>query len=155
MDAIIAKIRKNTREDIWITRGPYRGKDTVHVRIYYRDTLGVFATRKGIAISATDVSKLVTSINRALDGDVSEQQPAVIAKTARERVHVYAAEFMAQPLIQLRIYFYSEEDASWKPSPKGVAIKPDLIPLLIDALNAAERVTASSFEKKRESVRKL
>ena len=44
MDAIIAKIRKNSREDIWVTRGTYHGKDLVNVRIYFRylfmDTCG-------------------------------------------------------------------------------------------------------------------
>ena len=142
MDAIIAKVRKNSREDIWITRGTYHGKDVVHVRIYYRDTAGVFATRKGIVLSPADLPKLIAALNRAVDGKASEQKPDVIAKNTRERIHVYAAEFAGHPLIQLRTYYHDAEDATWKPSAKGVAISPDSVQLLIEALESAQRVNA-------------
>ncbi len=142
MDAIIAKIRKNSREDVWITRGEYHGKDTVHVRIYYRDTGGVFATRKGIAVPPVDLAKLMAALNRAVDGKASEQKPDVIAKNARERIHVYAAEFAGHSLIHARTYYHDTDDGAWKPSPKGLAISPNSIPRLIEALESAERVNA-------------
>lgn len=34
------------------------------------------------------------------------------------------------------------DDGAWKPSPKGLAISPDSIPRLIEALESAERVNA-------------
>jgi hypothetical protein len=140
MDTIVAKIRKNSREDVWITRGIYHGKEVVHVRIYYRDTAGVFATRKGIAVSPADVPKLTAALNRAVDGKASEQKPDVIAKNARERINVYAAEFAGHPLIHVRTYYHDADDGAWKPTPKGVAISPDSIPRLIEALESAEQV---------------
>lgn len=140
MAAIIAKIRKNSREDIWITRGTYHGKDVVHVRIYFRDTAGVFPTRKGIAVNAAELPKLTTTLKRVVDGKASEQKPNVIPKNARERIHVYASEFVGHPLIQIRTYYRDADDGAWKPSPKGIAISPDSLPLLIEALESAERI---------------
>src|SRR5947208_10451490 len=101
MDAIVAKIRKNSREDVWITRGMYQGRDTLHVRIYFRDANGSHPTRKGIAIDASHLEELMAALRKCTDGKVSQTSPVMISKSKRERVHAYPAEFMNHALIHL------------------------------------------------------
>jgi hypothetical protein len=38
----------------------------------------------------------------------------------------------------MRTYYHDADDGAWKSSTKGVAISPDSIPLLIEALESAE-----------------
>ena len=73
------------------------------------------------------------SVNAVLD--------AVEVKSQRERVHVYPAEFMNQALVHLRVYFSDPSDGQWKPSNRGVALKVELLPDLIAALEAARRAS--------------
>src|SRR5438067_871730 len=137
MDAIVAKIRKNSREDVWITRGMYQGRDTLHVRIYFRDADGLHPTRKGVAIDAIHLEELVSALKKCADGNASQASPATIPKSENERVHAYPAEFMNHALIHLRVFFKDASDDQWKPSNRGVPLKTELLPNLMAALNAA------------------
>lgn len=137
MDIVVAKIRKNSREDVWITRGVYQGRDTLHVRIYFRDADGSHPTRKGIAIDASHLEELMVALRKCTDGKVSQASPVMISKSKRESIHAYPAEFMNHALIHLRVFFKEASDDQWKPSNRGVALKPDLVPDLIAALEAA------------------
>lgn len=143
MDVIVAKLRKNSREDVWITRGPYQGRDTLHVRIYFRDAEGSHPTRKGIAIDAAHLAELMSALQKCIDGESSQAAPAIVPKSQRERVQAYPAEFMGHALIHLRVFFKDEANAQWKPSNRGVALKTELVPDLIAALKVAGAVTAT------------
>jgi hypothetical protein len=146
MDVIVAKIRKNSREDVWVTRGPYQGRDTLHVRIYFRDADGSHPTRKGIAIDAIHLEELMSALKECVDGKVSQASPVTVAKSQRERVHAYPAEFMGHALIHLRVFFKDAPDGHWKPSNRGVALKPDLVPDLIASLEAARGLSPAKAQ---------
>jgi Transcriptional Coactivator p15 (PC4) len=142
MDVIVAKIRKNSREDVWITRGPYQGRDMLHVRIYFRDADGSHPTRKGIAIDAVYLEELISALKNCVDGKVSQASPATLPKSERERVQAYPAEFMNRALVHLRVFFKDASNGQWKPSNRGVALKTELVPDVIAALQVATRCGA-------------
>ncbi len=147
MDAIVAKIRKNSREDVWITRGAYQGRETVHVRIYFRDADGSHPTRKGIAIDSIHLEELMSALEKCVGGKVSQASPATVPKSQRERVHAYPADFMGHSLVHLRVFFKDASDGRWKPSNRGVALKPELLPDLIAALKAAGAVAVERIRQ--------
>ena len=59
---------------------------------------------------------------------------AEIPKNASEIVRIALSEFKGKPLIDVRVYFKSETGGEPKPTRKGVAINPALLPELIIAL---------------------
>jgi hypothetical protein len=146
MDVVVAKIRKNNREDVWITRGQYQGRDTLHVRIYFRDADGLHPTRKGIAIDAIHLEELISALKKCVDGEVSQASPATVPKSQRERVHAYPGEFMNHALIHLRVFFKDASDGQWRPSNRGVALKTELVPDLIAALKPAGAVAGERIK---------
>jgi len=61
---------------------------------------------------------------------------ASIPKNNRERVSVHLDEFRNSILVNVRIWALNLS-GEWVPTPKGVALKPELLPPLIVALQAA------------------
>lgn len=60
---------------------------------------------------------------------------AQIPKNSREQYRVTSEEFMGKPLVHLRIWY--DAGGEFKPTPKGIAIHPDVLPEIIAALQAA------------------
>jgi len=62
----------------------------------------------------------------------------VVDKNSRERIEVRSAEYQGHPYVDIRTYWRSGEDEDWKPSKKGVTLKPALVGDLIVVLRKAE-----------------
>ena len=58
-------------------------------------------------------------------------------KNANETVMVKFSEFKGKKLIDIRV-FYLSEDGSWKPTAKGICLRRELISELKEAINKAE-----------------
>ena len=61
---------------------------------------------------------------------------ATIHKNSREDLRVSVAEFRGHRFVDVRTYADSKGDHR-VPTPKGIAIRPEAIPALVQALNAA------------------
>ena len=60
-----------------------------------------------------------------------------VDKNSREQIQVRAAEYEGHPYIDIRTYWRNGEDDDWKPSKKGVTLKPELVGELIAVLKKA------------------
>ncbi|MBY5987100.1 transcriptional coactivator p15/PC4 family protein [Roseovarius atlanticus] len=63
---------------------------------------------------------------------------ATIRKNAREDLRVTLDEFRGHHLLNLRVWFYADDNEQ-RPGKQGVAIRPDLLPELRKALLDAEQ----------------
>ncbi len=57
-----------------------------------------------------------------------------VDKNSRERIEVRACEYQGHPYIDIRTYWRSGEEEDWKPSKKGVTLRPALVAELIALL---------------------
>lgn len=65
---MIADIEKNTREHVRVTIAEYHGHKFIDCRVYYRDEAGEWQpTRKGIALNADTISKVITALQKGKD----------------------------------------------------------------------------------------
>jgi len=64
---------------------------------------------------------------------------AKIEKNAQEEIIVQLTEFKGYDLVDLRVWAKSVIGETGKPTRKGLSIKPDILPELIEALQKAER----------------
>ena len=62
----------------------------------------------------------------------------IVDKNSRERIEVRAAEYEGHPYIDIRTYWRTKDDDEWKPSKKGVTLRPELVGELIQALGKVE-----------------
>ncbi len=62
-----------------------------------------------------------------------------IPKNELEEVRVQARAFRGHPYIDIRVYWRTDpEEEYWRPSQKGVTLKPELVGELITALKNVE-----------------
>lgn len=70
---------------------------------------------------------------------MTESRPArvygEVRKNARETIRITAAEYLGHTFTDLRVWVQSE--GVWTPTRKGVGIKLDLLPAVIEALQTA------------------
>lgn len=62
---------------------------------------------------------------------------ATIRKNTREEIRVSIATYHGTRFVDVRTYV-DGEGAERRPTPKGVAVRPDGLPALLDALRAAQ-----------------
>jgi hypothetical protein len=61
-----------------------------------------------------------------------------IEKNASNKIRISLTEFKGYDLIDLRVY-YEDEEGDYKPTKKGIALKPEIIPQVIEGLQEAEK----------------
>lgn len=61
-----------------------------------------------------------------------------IDKGGGEIIRVELSEFKGQNLLNIRIWYTDKESGEYKPTQKGVTVKPDLYPQLKQAILEAE-----------------
>lgn len=62
---------------------------------------------------------------------------ATIPRSATEQLQVSIKEFKGKSYLDLRIFYTTDEGATWLPTKKGVTCSPDNIELLKEAVDAA------------------
>lgn len=66
---------------------------------------------------------------------------ATIPKNAREEIRVALTNYKGHELVDVRVFVESEIRADHVPTRKGIAVKPSLLPALIEALAKARDAT--------------
>lgn len=62
---------------------------------------------------------------------------ATIPRSATEQLQVAIKEFKGKSYLDMRIFYTTDEGATWLPTKKGVTCSPDNIGLLKEAVDAA------------------
>lgn len=62
---------------------------------------------------------------------------ATIPRSATEQLQVSIKEFKGKSYLDLRIFYTTDDGATWLPTKKGVTCSPDNIELLKEAVDAA------------------
>jgi hypothetical protein len=60
-----------------------------------------------------------------------------IVKNVNERLRITVESYRGHSFVDLRIY-YRDHDENWKPTTKGVALKPNIVDEVIRLLTAAQ-----------------
>ena len=63
---VVAEFDQNSREKVRITLGHFAGKDTIDVRVWYRDGDQLKPTRHGVTTAISNLSTLATGLALAL-----------------------------------------------------------------------------------------
>ncbi|MGA2106814.1 MAG: transcriptional coactivator p15/PC4 family protein [Syntrophorhabdales bacterium] len=73
-----------------------------------------------------------------------------IEKNAKEKIRVSIEEYKGHKYVDCRVYF-QDEAREWHPTKKGIALNPDIIDEVIEALQkASEKLETMLAPKKRE-----
>ena len=69
-EQLLATVRKNAREEIRFTRGDFKGRDIVNLRVWFqdRDTGEMRPGKDGLAFRAELVEEIIECLRAAKDG---------------------------------------------------------------------------------------
>lgn len=64
---------------------------------------------------------------------------ATIERTDTEQLQISISEYKGKSYLNMRIFYTTDEGATWLPTKKGVTFTPDQIDLLTEAIEAAKQ----------------
>ena len=62
---------------------------------------------------------------------------ATIERSDTEQLQISVSEYKGKSYLNMRIYYTTDEGATWLPTKKGVTFSPDQLDLLSEAIEAA------------------
>lgn len=139
MEAIVAKIKKNSTTEIWVHLRDYQGRQFVDLREYFFDAdEGVWQpTRKGIMI-APDLMPAVIDGTELLEEVTDMGVIAKIPKTKKQELQVGRRVFSGNQYCEIRLWYLDDDTDEFAPSGKGVTFRDELISQLVEGLREAE-----------------
>lgn len=64
---------------------------------------------------------------------------ATIDRSDTEQLQISVSEYKGRSYLNMRIFYTTDEGASWLPTKKGVTFAPDQLDLLSDAIEEAKK----------------
>ncbi len=64
---------------------------------------------------------------------------ATIERSDTEQLQISVSEYKGKSYLNMRIYYTTDEGATWLPTKKGVTFSPDQLDLLTEAIEAARQ----------------
>ncbi len=64
---------------------------------------------------------------------------ATIARTPTEQLQISVSEYKGKSYLNMRIFYTTDDGASWIPTKKGVTFTPDQLDLLSEAIEDAKK----------------
>ena len=71
---------------------------------------------------------------------------ATIERTDTEQLQISISEYRGKSYLNMRIFYTTDEGASWLPTKKGVTFTPDQLDILTDAIEEAKKEFMSEEE---------
>jgi len=64
---------------------------------------------------------------------------ATIDRSDTEQLQISVSEYKGRSYLNMRIFYTTDDGASWLPTKKGVTFAPDQLDLLMDAIEEAKK----------------
>lgn len=72
---------------------------------------------------------------------------ATIDRTDTEQLQISVSEYRGKSYFNLRIYYTTDEGATWLPTKKGVTFSPEQLDVLTDAIEEAKTLFMEEAEE--------
>ena len=76
---------------------------------------------------------------------------ATIDRTDTEQLQISISEYKGKSYFNLRIYYTTDEGATWLPTKKGVTFAPDQLDVLSDAIEEAKKEFMAEEQKRKQN----
>ena len=73
---------------------------------------------------------------------------ATIDRSDTEQLQISVSEYKGRSYFNLRIYYTTDDGATWLPTKKGVTFAPDQLDILADAIEEAKKEFIELLSKK-------
>jgi hypothetical protein len=140
VDQVIAKIKKDGRNELWVRVGDYKGTPRIDVRLHFlpEDGKGEWVpTRKGVSIPTKLFQDLLPLVE-GLEDLNSEGEVGALNLGDAQELRVGVRKFAGRVYAEFRVYARKDrkDDGEWIPTYRGVTFGIKRIPEMVEAMEA-------------------
>ena len=127
---------KSAKEAIGVGLNDWKGKVRIDIRTFVPviGEDGLTPTPKGISLNVDKYPELLKAVQELGEVMSNDKLVAQIPKNEKEEVRVGVNTYKNIPLIYIRIFAKSKGGDEWTATRKGISIKVDLYPRLLEAV---------------------
>ena len=138
MQAVIAKIKKNSKSEIVVAIDDFTSEERLDIREYYysEDKKIFLPTKKGLALTRDEHEPVIVALEDMRKSNDLKNY-GIVNRFDAEAIHVNYREYKGYKYSEIRIFVKPSNATEWKPTKKGVTFKHELIGLIIGAISQA------------------
>ena len=130
---------KSAQEAIGVGLNEWKGKLRIDIRTFVPviGEEGLMPTPKGISLDVDQFPELLQAVQDLGEVMTNDKLVARISKNPTQEIRVGVNTFRNMPLIYIRTFTRKDENTEdWTPTKKGISIKVDLYPRLLEAIES-------------------
>ncbi len=140
-DLLPRYFQKNTQEAIGIDIVEWKGEIRIDIRTYVQP-LGkaeLVATKRGVSIPLKIFSTVMQGVRELANVMGPEKIVSQTPKSSREEIRIGVTTYRGTRLVYIRSFVYvDDEDPQWRPTRRGVSMRVELYPYLLEAFEEVE-----------------
>ena len=141
-DTIVSRFSKTMKETVCVGISEWQGEPRIFIRIFLNTNNDEKPTIEGIALPIDKYDELLNGVKALRDVLGSNKVVAEIQKSSSQKIRIQSKVFNGIPLIDLRTFSYFGKPKDWNPLKKGIALKVEKYPDLLEAVNKLGRLIA-------------
>jgi len=148
IEIVASSFVKNERQIICVGVNEWRNELKLFIRTFVPsiDGEGFLPTKEGISLPIEKIGELLSGIRSLGDVMGGDKVVARIEKSPTQEVRVGFNLFRDIPLIYVRTFAKYGEDNEFKPTKRGISLRVEKYPELLDAVQKLEEVIQSLEE---------
>lgn len=134
---LVGSFQKNQQEAVCAGVNEWHGKDYFFLRIF-APVLGsedLVPTKKGISLEYQHIDDLLDGVKKLGEVMGGDQVVKTILKNETQEIRIATCTFRDMSLLEIRTYMKFNNQPSFSPTSKGIAIQSSQYPLLLEVVD--------------------
>jgi hypothetical protein len=146
---LVGSFQKNAQEAVCVGVNQWKGTDYFFIRIFapVLGTDDLVPTKKGINLEYRFIDEVLDGVKKLGEIMGGDQVVKTISKSDKQEIRICSSTYREMPLLNIRVYMKFNDNADFSPTAKGISIRTEQYPLLLDVVNKLHKHVTGELAK--------
>lgn len=146
---LVGSFQKNDQEAVCVGVNQWHGIDYFFIRIFapVLGTDDLVPTKKGVSLEYKYIDEVFDGVKKLGEIMGGDQVVKTISKNDKQEVRISSSTYRETPLLNIRVYMRFTENSDFSPTAKGISIRTEQYPLLLDVVSKLHKHVTDALAK--------
>ncbi len=146
---LVGSFQKNDQEAVCVGVNQWHNTDYFFIRIFapVLGTDDLVPTKKGISLEYKYIDEILDGVKKLGEIMGGDQVVKTISKNDKQEVRISSSTYRETPLLNIRVYMRFNDSAEFSPTAKGISIRTEQYPLLLDVVSKLHKHIMDTMAK--------